>query len=51
MSKTMMCPGCGLLLPSADGQLDDRYHASSACRQLYDELTAYKEGGHSVLSH
>jgi hypothetical protein len=41
MSKVMMCPGCGLLLPSADEQLDDRYHASSACRQLYDELSAY----------
>jgi len=41
MSKTMMCPGCGLILPSADEHLDDRYHASSACKQLYDELTAY----------
>lgn len=29
------------MLPSADEQLDDRYHASSACRQLYDELSAY----------
>ena len=41
MSKTMRCPGCGLRLPSADEQLDERYHASSACRQLYDELSAY----------
>ncbi len=41
MSKTMMCPGCGLSLPSAEEQLDDRYNASSACRQLYGELTAY----------
>jgi hypothetical protein len=41
MSKTMMCPGCGLMLPSAEEQLDDRYRASSACRQLYDELSAY----------
>jgi hypothetical protein len=41
MSKTMMCPGCGLILPSVEEQLDDRYNASSACRQLYGELTAY----------
>ena len=41
MSKTMICPGCGLVLPSAEEQLDDRYYASSACRQLYDELSAY----------
>ena len=41
MSKMVMCPGCGLILPSADEQLDDRYHASSACRQLYDEMSAY----------
>lgn len=37
----MICPGCGLNLPPADEQLDDRYNASSACRQLYGELTAY----------
>ena len=41
MSKTTMCPGCGLILPSAEEQLDDRYNASYACRQLYDELSAY----------
>jgi hypothetical protein len=41
MSKTVKCPGCGLILPSAEEQLDDRYYASSACRQLYDELSAY----------
>lgn len=41
MNKTMLCPGCGLMLPSAKEQLDDRYHASAACRQLYDELSAY----------
>lgn len=37
----MICPGCGLRLPTAEEQLDDRYHASAACRQLYGELTAY----------
>jgi hypothetical protein len=41
MSKTITCPGCGLNLPSVDEHLDERYYASSACRQLYDELTAY----------
>lgn len=41
MSSTTICPGCGLLLPSADERLDERYHASAACRQVYDELTAY----------
>jgi hypothetical protein len=29
------------MLPSAEEQLDDLYYASSACRQLYDELTAF----------
>lgn len=37
----MICPGCGLSLPSAEEQLDDRYNVSAACRQLYGELTAY----------
>src|SRR5579872_5875250 len=37
----MICPGCGLNLPSAEEQLDDRYNASSACRELYGELSAY----------
>lgn len=37
----MICPGCGLSLPSADEQLDERYSASAACRQVYGELTAY----------
>lgn len=34
------CPGCGLRLPSSEA-LDDRYHATVACRRLYDELSAY----------
>lgn len=37
----MICPGCGLSLPSTNEQLADRYHASVACWQLYGELTAY----------
>lgn len=41
MSNFRICPGCGLNLPSAEEQLDDRYNASTACRQLYGELTAY----------
>lgn len=41
MSRTTICPGCGLTLPSAEERLDERYHASAACRQVYDELTAY----------
>jgi hypothetical protein len=41
MSKIIMCPGCGLNLPSAEEQLDERYNASYACRQLYGELSAY----------
>ena len=41
MSSTTICPGCGLTLPSAEEHLDERYHASVACRQVYDELTAY----------
>lgn len=28
MSKIIMCPGCGLNLPSAEEQLDERYNAS-----------------------
>ena len=41
MNKTVMCPGCGLILPSTEEQFDERYHASSACRELYDQLSAY----------
>ncbi len=41
MSRTMMCPGCGLSLPSAEERLDERYNASYACRQLYGELSAF----------
>ncbi|HEX7736757.1 MAG TPA: DUF5946 family protein [Ktedonobacteraceae bacterium] len=37
----MICPGCGLSLPSTNEQLVDRYNASAACWQLYGELTAY----------
>ncbi|WP_052569278.1 DUF5946 family protein [Ktedonobacter racemifer] len=37
----VMCPGCGLILPSTEEQLDERDHASSACRQVYDQLSAY----------
>src|SRR5579859_6068897 len=48
MSKTMMCPGCGLRLPGAEEQFDDRYNASSACRQLYGELTAYTLSFHDA---
>ena len=36
-----VCPGCGLELPSPDGALDERYHATWACRELLSELTAY----------
>jgi len=36
-----VCPGCGLKLPSPDGALDERYHATWACRELLSELTAY----------
>lgn len=41
MSKIILCPGCGLNLPPAEEQLDERYNASYACRQLYGELSAY----------
>jgi hypothetical protein len=36
-----ICPGCGLTLTSDQIGLDDRFQASYACRQLYDELSAY----------
>ena len=35
------CPGCGLELESENPFLDDQYTASSACRQLYDELASF----------
>ena len=41
MSKTTTCPDCGLILSSAEEQLDERYYAPYACRQLYYELSAY----------
>ncbi len=40
MSKMIMCPGCGLSLFSEE-QLDECYNASSACRQVYTEFSAY----------
>jgi hypothetical protein len=36
-----LCPGCGLTLPTLDGERDGRYNASLACRELYDQLSAY----------
>ena len=41
MNRTIMCPGCGLSLPSAEEQLHERYNASYACWQLYGELSSY----------
>jgi hypothetical protein len=41
MNKTTTCPGCGLILPSTEEQFEERYYASSACRQLCYELSAY----------
>jgi Family of unknown function (DUF5946) len=35
------CPGCGAVLPVAEGHSDGRYNASAACWRLYGELTAY----------
>ena len=35
------CPGCGVRLPASEAHPDGRYDASTACVQLYDELTAY----------
>lgn len=39
--KTSICPGCGLKLESTAQGLDERYNASSACRQLYANLSAF----------
>ena len=39
----VVCPGCGLELDSEDQALDDRYNASSACRRLFDELSAFTQ--------
>lgn len=41
MNREIVCPGCGLALPSADGALDDQFSASAACRELMYELTYY----------
>lgn len=35
------CPGCGLILPTADGRLDPQLNASAACRDLMYDLTYY----------
>ncbi len=39
--KKVICPGCGLEADSEDDKLDDRYNASSACRRVFDELSAF----------
>lgn len=41
MSKTVICPGCGLVLSVLEEELDERSHAAQACMQVYGELTAY----------
>ena len=40
-SVLSVCPGCGLVLPSADGAMDTQYNASWACRELSGEVSAY----------
>jgi hypothetical protein len=40
MNKSV-CPGCGFELKTNDQALDEQYNASHACRQLYDELSAF----------
>ena len=37
----IICPGCGLELPSPDGAMDTLYRASWACRELSGEAAAY----------
>ena len=36
-----VCPGCGLVLPSPDDAMDERYNASRACRELSGEVAGY----------
>jgi hypothetical protein len=38
---TVVCPGCGLALPSLGLDLDSRANASGECRQLMSELSYY----------
>ncbi|HLW03705.1 MAG TPA: DUF5946 family protein [Ktedonobacterales bacterium] len=35
------CPGCGIRLPVSEAPSEERYNASAACWQLYNEVTAY----------
>ena len=37
----VVCPGCGLELESDTPELDQNYHASVACRAVFDRLTAF----------
>lgn len=38
---SVICPGCGLRLNTADRGFDAKFHASCACLQLYWELSAF----------
>lgn len=41
MQVTVTCPGCGVTLRSNSVELDERFDASVACRELYDEVLYY----------
>ena len=50
--QNSICPGCGLIVQSADQTPDDRYNASFACRQLYDQLSAFTQSlGDTAFIH
>jgi hypothetical protein len=42
------CPGCGLILPKQQAELDLKYHASVECYQKYCELTFYTIGKQDI---
>jgi hypothetical protein len=41
MTHSVTCPGCGLVLQSDKTGIDEKFHASLACLDLYWEVSAY----------
>jgi hypothetical protein len=49
---TVVCPGCGSVLPAHGLGPDDRYHVSGECLEAYWELTAYTQSkGDATFIH
>jgi hypothetical protein len=47
--KTSSCPGCGAVLPEAEGPTHEYIGASPACWSIYSQVLAREYGDHSLF--